>query len=269
MLLLQAAEHGAPAAAQAADAAAHGAEAAAHGAAFHPVLPWLILGLPLLGFLMNGFASILSARRALPKMPPVGDPHWDAHGHDAAHAHAAAPALAHAHAGAPSEQEGMDVGVRPNPVDAAAADHAHDAPGHDAHGHDAHDHGHDAHDHPSGPKPWTHTLPSLVAPGAILGAFIIAVMNFVAMRGAHEFAPIRGWSWLPVGGSGAGNSLQVDFSLLLDPLSMVMTLIITGVGFLIHVFSIGYMKEDPGYPRYMAYLNLFVFFMLTLVLGAS
>ena len=269
MLLLQAAEHGAPAAAQAADAAAHGAEAAAHGAAFHPVLPWLILGLPLLVFLINGFASILAARRALPKVPPVGDPHWDAHGHEAAHAHAAAPALAHAHAGAPSEQEGMDVGVRPNPVDAAAADHAHDAPGHDAHGHDAHDHGHDAHDHPSGPKPWTHTLPSLVAPGAILGAFIIAVMNFVAMRGAHEFAPIRGWSWLPVGGSGAGNSLQVDFSLLLDPLSMVMTLIITGVGFLIHVFSIGYMKEDPGYPRYMAYLNLFVFFMLTLVLGAS
>src|SRR5918992_4476038 len=48
-----------------------------------------------------------------------------------------------------------------------------------------------------------------------------------------------------------------------------MTLIITGVGFLIHLFSIGYMSHDPGYPRYMAYLNLFVFFMLTLVLGAS
>jgi NADH-quinone oxidoreductase subunit L len=48
-----------------------------------------------------------------------------------------------------------------------------------------------------------------------------------------------------------------------------MTLIITGVGSLIHLFSIGYMKEDPGYPRFMAYLNLFVFFMLILVLGAS
>jgi NADH-quinone oxidoreductase subunit L len=50
---------------------------------------------------------------------------------------------------------------------------------------------------------------------------------------------------------------------------MLMTLIITGVGFLIHVFSVGYMREDPGYPRYFAYLNLFVAFMLVLVLGAS
>ncbi|HEY0015479.1 MAG TPA: NADH-quinone oxidoreductase subunit L [Longimicrobium sp.] len=275
MLLLQAAEHGAP-------AAAHGAEAAAHGAAFHPVLPWLILGLPLLGFLINGFAALLAARRALPVVPPVGDPHWDTHGHDAAHAQApAGAALAHAHAGAPSEQEGMDSGLRPNPVDAAAADHAshshdahhaHDAHGHDAHGHDDHahdDHAHDAHDHPAGPKPWTHTLPSLVAPGAILGAFIIAVMNFLAMRGTGTFEAIHGWSWMPVNDVVSGKDLQVDFSLLLDPLSMLMTLIITGVGFLIHVFSIGYMKEDPGYPRYMAYLNLFVFFMLILVLGAS
>src|SRR5207248_7477007 len=55
----------------------------------------------------------------------------------------------------------------------------------------------------------------------------------------------------------------------LDQLSMVMTLVITGVGALIHVFSVGYMRDDPGYPRYFAYLNLFVFFMLVLVLGAS
>ncbi|MBW3571460.1 MAG: hypothetical protein KY467_10160, partial [Gemmatimonadetes bacterium] len=233
MLLLQAAE-----AAHAVEAAAQGAEAG-HGAAFHPVLPWLILGLPLLGFLINGFASIWAARRALPRVPAVGDPYWDTHGHDA-HAHAAAPALALAHAGAPSEQEGLDVGVRPNPVDEAAADHAHDT----------HDDAHDAHDHPSGPRPWTHTLPSIVAPAAILGAFLIAVINFLGMQGAGTFEASRGWSWMPVG------DLQVDFSLLLDPLSMVMTLIITGVGFLIHVFSIGYMKEDPGYPRYMAYLNL-------------
>ena len=50
---------------------------------------------------------------------------------------------------------------------------------------------------------------------------------------------------------------------------MLMVLVITGVGTLIHVFSVGYMKEDPGYPRYFAYLNLFVFFMLVLVLGAN
>jgi NADH-quinone oxidoreductase subunit L len=261
MLFLQAAAeaaHGAPAA-----EAGHAAEAAAHGAAFHPVLPWLILGLPLLGFLINGLAAIVAARRALPVVPPVGDPYWDSHGHDHAHAPASA---GHGHdAHEPSEQEGMDPGTRPNPVDAAHdAHHAHDAHGHDAHGHDAH--GHDAHDdhgHHGGPKPWTHTLPSIVAPAALIGAFVVAVMNWLAMRGAHAFEPVHGWSWMPAG------DFQVDFSLLLDPLSMVMTLVITGVGSLIHIFSIGYMKEDPGYPRYMAYLNLFVFFMLILVLGSS
>ena len=50
---------------------------------------------------------------------------------------------------------------------------------------------------------------------------------------------------------------------------MVMTLVVTGVGRLIHMFSVGYMQDDPGYPRYFAYLNLFVFFMLVLVLGAN
>jgi len=85
------------------------------------------------------------------------------------------------------------------------------------------------------------------------------------MRGAELHEPIvqTFFSWLPVG------ELQVDAALLLDPLSILMTLIVTGVGFLIHVFSVGYMSHDPGYPRYMAYLNLFVFFMLVLVLGAS
>ena len=249
-------------AAHAATQAGHGAEGA-HGAAFHPVFPWLILALPLLGFVINGALAVMAARRALPKLPPVGDPYWDSHGHDE-HAPAAQPALAMA--GAPSEQEGMDHGTRPNPVDAAhdVHPHGHDAHGHDAHGHDAHDdHAHDDHGHAHGPKPFTHTLPSLIAPGVMIAAFAVAVMNFLAMRGAHEFAPTTLFSWMPVG------DLQVDAALLLDPLSIVMTLIITGVGSLIHIFSVGYMKEDPGYPRYMAYLNLFVFFMLILVLGSS
>ncbi len=61
----------------------------------------------------------------------------------------------------------------------------------------------------------------------------------------------------------------MDAAIQLDQLSMIMMMVVTGVGFLIHVFSVGYMKEDAGYPRYFAYLNLFVFFMLTLVMGAS
>jgi NADH-quinone oxidoreductase subunit L len=235
--------------------AAHAATQAAHGGEFHPFAPWLILALPLLGFVINGIAALVAARRALPKLPPVGDPYWDTHGH---HEPAHGPAHVHEHAlvgaGAPSEQEGLDHGTRPNPVDAA-----HDVHGHDAHGHD--DHAHDAPAH--GPKPWTHVLPSFVAPGVMLAAFAVAVINFLAMRGAGEFPVTHLWDWMHAG------SLRIDAALLLDPLSMVMTLIITGVGSLIHIFSIGYMKEDPGYPRYMAYLNLFVFFMLILVLGSS
>ncbi|HEX6910789.1 MAG TPA: hypothetical protein VF142_10355, partial [Longimicrobium sp.] len=246
MLFLQAAADAAHGAAQpAAEGAAHAAEAAAHGAAFHPVMPWLIIALPLLGFVVNGLMAIIAARRALPKVPDVGDPYWDTHGHAHAPQQAtyalAGTAAGHGHdLSEPSEQEGHDAGTRPNPAD--ATHHAHDPHGHDAHGHDAHGHdahGHDAHDdhgHAHGPRPWTHTLPSLVAPGAILGAFVVAVLNWWAMRGAGTFEPVRGWSWIPAG------ELQVDFSLLLDPLSIVMTLIITGVGALIHLFSIGYMK---------------------------
>ncbi|MGA3090768.1 MAG: NADH-quinone oxidoreductase subunit L [Terriglobales bacterium] len=64
-------------------------------------------------------------------------------------------------------------------------------------------------------------------------------------------------------------TFQVDFSFYLDQLSLVMLLVVTGVGFLIHIYSIGYMWEDDGFYRFMAYLNLFMFFMLTLVLAKN
>jgi len=111
----------------------------------------------------------------------------------------------------------------------------------------------------------TKALATIVGPGVVGLAFAIAVVNFLGMRGAELHGPIveSYWQWIVVGG------LRIDAAFQLDPLSMLMTLIITGVGFLIHVFSVGYMHEDPGYVRYFAYLNLFVFFMLVLVLGAS
>jgi NADH-quinone oxidoreductase subunit L len=62
-------------------------------------------------------------------------------------------------------------------------------------------------------------------------------------------------------------TFTVDFSLYLDQLSLVMLLVVTGVGFLIHVYSVGYMWDDPSYYRFFSYLNLFMFFMLTLVLA--
>src|SRR5690606_28202208 len=61
----------------------------------------------------------------------------------------------------------------------------------------------------------------------------------------------------------------VGFDLMLDHLSAVMCMVITGVGLLIHIFSVGYMARDPGYHRYFAYLNLFMAAMLVLVLGKS
>jgi NADH-quinone oxidoreductase subunit L len=69
--------------------------------------------------------------------------------------------------------------------------------------------------------------------------------------------------WLNVG------TLHVDFTFVLDQLSLVMLLVITGVGFLIHIYSVGYMAHDKGYARYFSYLNLFLFFMTTLVLAGN
>src|SRR5512146_3131662 len=68
-------------------------------------------------------------------------------------------------------------------------------------------------------------------------------------------------SWLSAG------SFRVEYAFLLDQLSLVMMLVVTGVGFLIHIYSVGYMAEEGGYYRFFSYMNLFMFFMLTLVLA--
>jgi NADH-quinone oxidoreductase subunit L len=113
--------------------------------------------------------------------------------------------------------------------------------------------------------PTRRIIPTVVGPGVVGLAFVLALVNFARMLGAdlHEPVVATYWQWMPTG------SLSIDAAFQLDQLSILMTLIITGVGFLIHVFSVGYMREDPGYARYFSYLNLFVFFMLVLVLGAS
>src|SRR5258708_2833289 len=106
---------------------------------------------------------------------------------------------------------------------------------------------------------------SLVGVGVVVlacRAGALAVAEFAALGPAAPLV-FRYWEWLPVG------DLQGAFALQLDQLAAVMILVVTGVGALIHVFSVGYMYDDTGYARYFAYLNLFVFFMLILVLGAS
>ena len=80
------------------------------------------------------------------------------------------------------------------------------------------------------------------------------------------------WTWVPGGAAetAAGAApFVVDWAYQVDPLSSVMLLVVTFVGFCIHVYSTGYMSHDPGYARFMSYLNLFMFAMLTLVLGAN
>ncbi|MGZ3484450.1 MAG: NADH-quinone oxidoreductase subunit L [Gemmatimonadaceae bacterium] len=106
---------------------------------------------------------------------------------------------------------------------------------------------------------------SFVGPGVLILSFLLALGIWQAMAVANPAAPFvqTYFGWMPVG------DLQVNAAFQLDQLSMVMILVITGVGALIHVFSVGYMRDDPGYPRFFSYLNLFVFFMLVLVLGAN
>ncbi len=142
-----------------------------------------------------------------------------------------------------------------------------------AHGHDdshAADTGGGAHgdDHHAVQRHRFAALTSIVGPGVLVLSFLLTAAIFMAMSGAgggSMTAPYiqRYFSWMPVG------DLKIDAAFQLDQLSMMMTLVVTGVGMLIHLFSVGYMQDDPGYPRYFAYLNLFVFFMLLLVLGGN
>jgi NADH-quinone oxidoreductase subunit L len=97
---------------------------------------------------------------------------------------------------------------------------------------------------------------------SVLASFILSVLIFIEVNGSAEKTHVVNlFSWISSG------TLSVPFSFLVDPLSCLFLLIITGIGFLIHVYSVGYMHEDEGFARFFTYLNLFVFFMLLLVLG--
>ncbi|MBK7972501.1 MAG: NADH-quinone oxidoreductase subunit L [Deltaproteobacteria bacterium] len=105
-----------------------------------------------------------------------------------------------------------------------------------------------------------------VACAAVAVSLLVSVAGFACLVSmpveARELRQTL-FSWIHVG------SFDVPIELVFDPLSAVMCLVVTGIGLLIHVYSIGYMHDDPGYPRFFCYLNLFLFAMLTLVLGGS
>jgi NADH-quinone oxidoreductase subunit L len=113
--------------------------------------------------------------------------------------------------------------------------------------------------------PERRRLVSVVGPGVLGLAFVLAAVNLVLIARVPEAEPVirSYWTWIEVG------QLRIDAALQLDQLSIIMALVVACVSFIIHIYSIGYMGEDPGYARYFAYLNLFVFFMLVLVLSAS
>lgn len=97
----------------------------------------------------------------------------------------------------------------------------------------------------------------------ILGSFVCSIMLFYHLHNGGNAVTLNMFNWI-----NAGN-ISIDFSFLADNLSVWMMMIITGVGFLIHIYSIGYMHDDKGFGKFFSYLNLFVFMMLILVTGSN
>lgn len=104
-------------------------------------------------------------------------------------------------------------------------------------------------------------LASIIACGASATAFVLSVIAFVRLKG--ERLVVTGHEWITAG------DFAVDMTLAVDNLTLVMLLVVTGIGTLIHIYSTGYMKGDGGYCRFFAYLNLFMFFMLTLIMAEN
>jgi NADH-quinone oxidoreductase subunit L len=105
------------------------------------------------------------------------------------------------------------------------------------------------------------TVAGAISSLAVLGSFLISVSLFTGFNGTPYTVPL--FDWITVG------SLRIPFAYQIDQLSLIMLLLVTGVGFLIHVYSIGYMHHDANVGKFFSFLNLFVFSMLLLVLGAN
>src|SRR3989449_2415288 len=123
-------------------------------------------------------------------------------------------------------------------------------------------------------KRMSKTMVGVIACGLVFISFIFsagAVYQLLQLDSAHRSHTVRLYEWINAGpahtSEGPLANFRVDWGFLLDPLSSLIILVVTGIGFLIHIYSTGYMHEEDGYYRFFAYLNLFMFSMLTLVLG--
>ncbi|MDB5262876.1 MAG: NADH:ubiquinone oxidoreductase subunit [Adhaeribacter sp.] len=109
------------------------------------------------------------------------------------------------------------------------------------------------------------TLPkgllSLIGCGSVLISFLLSVFLFLQFDGRPYVVDL--FDWINVG------SLHIPFSFMIDQLSLIMLLLVTGVGFVIHVYSAGYMSHDTGFGKFFSFLNLFIFSMLLLVMGSN
>ncbi|MGH9589494.1 MAG: NADH-quinone oxidoreductase subunit L [Terracidiphilus sp.] len=118
---------------------------------------------------------------------------------------------------------------------------------------------------------WLVTTIGLLAP---LGSFVIVLLAGLFVRSGPTDPDLAGTIRLMPYSESLGHWINagivhVNFSFVLDQLSLIMLLVVTGVGFLIHLYSVGYMQDDAGYARFFSYLNLFLFFMTTLVLAGN
>src|SRR5665213_1212783 len=187
-----------------------------------------IVFLPLIGAVLAGLISIFGAHARNPSGDTVGH-HGDAHGHGAASVNA-------------------DAGV----IHASS----HEADAHDDHGH-GDDHGHD--DHAIEPAAAGTLAAEVITTGLLLVAAALSWFVFVDVGFMHHDARIALFPWIDSG------DLQVSWSLRVDTLTAVMLVVVNTVSSLVHLYSIGYMDEDPYRPRFFAYLSLFTFAMLMLV----
>lgn len=103
----------------------------------------------------------------------------------------------------------------------------------------------------------------LVGPLAVAGPLVAFGLVLLLFTGFTGPAKVTLFDWISVG------DMHINFAFQIDQLSLLMLLVVTGVGSLIHIYSIGYMRHDAGFGKFMAFLNLFLFFMLLLVMGAN
>jgi NADH-quinone oxidoreductase subunit L len=111
-------------------------------------------------------------------------------------------------------------------------------------------------------KKLSKSASGIAGSAAVLASFVIALGIFLGSH-SESFQPVtvKLFDWISAG------TLNIPFEFLIDQFALMMLLIVTGIGFLIHVYSIGYMHDDEGFQRFFSYLNLFIFFMLLLVMG--